>query len=84
MRIRDLKECLAKIPEDAIVFIECDHGQQLEEAYNITMSRSEVTEKHPDPDSMIFEYDNWREVYDEESIEEYDENGKVTAVLISY
>lgn len=33
---------------------------------------------------MIFEWDNWREVYDEDAIEDYDEAAPITAVLISY
>lgn len=47
------------------------------------VSRSPINECE-DPDAMIFEWGNWREVYDEDYVGEYDEDGEITAVLISY
>lgn len=47
------------------------------------VSRSPINECE-DPDTMIFEWGNWREVYDEDYVGEYDESSKITAVLISY
>lgn len=83
MTVRELKEKLLNIPNDVEVFLECDHGQNKERAASMVVSRSLVDE-HCDPDSMVFEWDNWMECYDEDCVDEYDEKGKITAVLISY
>lgn len=78
-----MKEGLLNIPNDVEVFLECDHGQNKERAAGMVVSRS-LIEEHCDPDSMVFEWDNWKECYDEDCVDEYDEKGKITAVLISY
>jgi hypothetical protein len=39
---------------------------------------------YSDMDNVIFEWENWQDVYDEDAIEEYPIDGKVTGVLISY
>lgn len=73
------------VPDDAKVFVEADHGQNKEEANTVVVSRwPKNNEYFGDPDAMIFEWDNWKECYDEEAIEEYDETAPITAVLISY
>jgi len=41
MTVKELKKLLDKYPEDAIVYIEADHGQSPEQAYNVTPSHSE-------------------------------------------
>lgn len=79
MIVKELKETLKEIPDDAKVFIQCDHGQNIESAYYIEPSRSVNTDCI---EEMIFEYENWKECYDEDSVEKYDENSKITAVLI--
>ena len=84
MTVKELKKYLSDIPDNAVVFLECDHGQNKEQADSFVKSRSNIEEVEHDPDAMIFEWDNWKECYDEECVEEYDESGKVTAVLISY
>lgn len=79
MTVKELKEYLANIPNDAEVLIE--YGQNKERAESFVQSRSKNCD---DTDDMIFEWDEWREYYGDEAVEEYDKNGKVTAVLISY
>lgn len=74
-----------KVPDDAIVFVEADHGQNKEYAAGIIVSRSPKDDEcFGDPEAMIFEYDNWQECYDEDAVEEYDETAPITAVLITY
>lgn len=74
-----------KVPDDAIVFIEADHGQNKERANEVVVSRWPKDHEHfGNPDAMIFEWGNWREVYDEDAIEDYDETAPITAVLITY
>lgn len=73
-----------RIPMNADVFIEADHGQNKEAAYSLVVSRTPITsDEYGDPDAMVWEYENWREIYDEDAIEEYDEDAPVTAVLIT-
>lgn len=84
MTVKELKEKLLNIPNDVEVFLECDHGQNKESASCMVVSRSPIEEEHYAPDEMIFEWDNWKECYDEDCVDEYDEKGKITAVLISY
>lgn len=83
MTAKELKQKLAEIPDDAEVYLECDHGQNKEYAGYVVVSRS-LVEELCDPDSMVFECDNWRDAYDEDYVDEYDENGNITAVLISH
>ena len=74
-----------KIPNDALVFIEADHGQNKEEAGSLTISRTaKDSEGYGDPDAMIWEWDtdNLADFYDD--LADYDFNGPITAVLISY
>lgn len=81
--VKDLKDEFQSIPDDAEIYLECDHGQNKESAGTVVFSRSPIQE-YDDPDSMIFEWDNWREIYDKDCVDMYDEGGKITAVLISY
>ena len=74
---------------DAIVFIEADHGQNKEEACSLTVSRTaRDSQNFGDPDAMIWEWDVSREelaaYYDDDALDDYDFDGEVTAVLISY
>ena len=80
-----LDECGAA--NDALVFIEADHGQDKEEAGSLTVSRTpRNSEGFGDPNAMIWEWetDNLADFYDEDDLDDYDFNGPVTAVLISY
>ena len=82
MTIKELLEIIEEeqIPLDAEIFIEADHGENKEGASSITVSRSELED---DPEDMIWEYDDdLSDYYDEESLEEYDPNGKITAITI--
>lgn len=72
---------------DAEVFIEADHGQDKEPACSIVVSRtSKDSEYFGDPGAMIWEWetDNLADFYDEDDLDDYDFDGPVTAVLISY
>lgn len=81
--VTELKIC--GVPDDAKMFVEADHGQNKEEANTVVVSRcSRDHENFGDPDAMIFEWDNWKECYDEDAIEDYDDTAPITAVLISY
>ena len=83
--VKELKELLNDIPDDAIVAIEADHGQHTEFANSFVVTRENFDDiDYSDIDNVMFEWDNWREVYDEDAIEEYPVDGKITGVLISY
>lgn len=72
---------------DAEVFIEADHGQNKEHACSLVVSRtSKDSEDFGDPNAMIWEWetDNLADFYDDGALDDYDFNGPVTAVLISY
>lgn len=79
--IEELLEIIKEeqIPLDAEIFIEADHGQHKEGASSITVSRSELEN---DPEDMIWEYGDLSDYYDEESLKEYDPNGKITAITV--
>lgn len=82
-----LDECGAA--NDALVFIEADHGQDKEEAGSLTVSRTpQNSEDFGDPNAMIWEWDMSKEelaaYYDDDALDDYDFDGEVTAVLISY
>lgn len=79
MIVKELKEMLNGCPDNASVVLQCDHGQNIEAAHWITVSRSESSNDYGD---MIFEYENWRDCYDENVVEQYNETGEITAVLI--
>lgn len=87
MTVKELKKLLDKIgvPDTAEVYVEADHGQNKENAANVIVSRCPADHKYfGDPDAMVWEYSNYRDVYDEDALDEYNENGPVTAVLITY
>lgn len=80
MKVKELREYLSNIPDNAEILLECDHGQNIESGWSVVISRSEIEGENYE--AMIFEYDNWRECYDEDCVNEYPANGKITAVLI--
>lgn len=85
--ITALDECGAT--NEALVFIEADHGQDKEEAGSLTVSRTpRASEEFGDPDAMIWEWDMPKEelaaYYDDDVLDGYNFDGEVTAVLISY
>lgn len=87
MTVALLKEFLEsyEVPDDAVIFVEADHGQNKERAGGILISRSVLEDgEYTDTDSLIFEWDGYEEYYDEWALEEYDPDGPITAVLISY
>lgn len=87
MTVKELVEELREygVPDDAEVMIEADHGQNKEYASGVIVSRTpKDTDCFGDPDAMIFEFSNWRECYDDDAVEEYNEAAPITAVLITY
>lgn len=83
--VKELKELLKDIPDDAVVAIEANHGQHTELADSFVVTRENLDDMgYGDIDVVMFEWDNWQEAYDEDAIEEYPVDGKITGVLISY
>ena len=83
--VKELKEFLEDIPDNAVVAIEADHGQRTEFANSFVVTRENLDGMdYNDIDNVMFEWDNWKDVYDEDAIEEYPVDGKITGVLISY
>ncbi len=80
MKAKELREFLNGIPDDAKIFLKCDHGENIESGDLVVISRSEI--EGNDYDAMIFEYDDWKEYYEECLVNNYPVNGKITAVLI--
>lgn len=83
--VKELKEFLNDIPDDAIVAIEADHGQHTEFANSFVITRESLDDvvcNHAD--ELIFEWSNWKNCYDEDAVEEYPVDGEITGVLISY
>lgn len=78
-RLKELQQEL-NIPDEAMICVYADHGQDCELSYSLTVSRSMDTNC---PDSMIWEYSNYKDVYDDDALEEYDVNGKITAICIN-
>ncbi|MGL5330685.1 MAG: hypothetical protein ACRDD7_15565 [Peptostreptococcaceae bacterium] len=80
MTIRELKETIERLQldDDVEIFIHADHGQNEERADFALPSRSKVTYG----DEMVWEYGYFEEDYDEDVIEEYDVDGKITAICI--
>ncbi len=82
MTLGELKEKQKKlnIPDEAVIYVYADHGQDFELSYGLDVSRSIDVDCL---ESMIWEYSNYKEVYDDDALEEYDVNGKITAICIN-
>lgn len=82
--VGELKGILSdmNIPDDAVVLIEADHGQNTESMISLVATRDDPRKAY-DFGDMIFEYDNWKDVYDEDAVEEYDVSRPICGVLIS-
>ena len=84
MTVKELKELLEDIPDDAEIMIEADHGQHTERAESFVVTRENLDDavcNHAD--ELIFEWSNWKSCYDEDAVEEYPVDGEITGVLIS-
>lgn len=82
MTLGELKELQKElnIPDEAVICVLANYGQDCEMAHGLIVSRSIDTDC---PDSMIWEYSNYKEVYEDDALEEYDVNGKITAICIN-
>lgn len=78
-RLKELQQEL-NIPDKAVIYVYADHGQDCEISYGMDVSRSTHLES---PEMMIWEYSNYKDVYDNDALEEYDVDGKITAICIN-
>lgn len=81
-RVKDLYQYLSDIPQNAYVFIRSEYADNMEVLQNYVVSRTPITEKYPDPNSMIWEFENYKYIYDEEELLAYDTSAPITAVLL--
>ena len=81
MTVIEFKEYLKErnIPDDAEIVVFADHGQNFELSSGCNFSRSNLQR---DMESMIWEYEGYENDYDEDYLEEYPKDGKITAVTI--
>ena len=85
MTVKELKELLKGIPDNAEVIIETEYANHPEGVEYSTVTRSELADEFccEGIENAIYEWDNWREVYDEDAVFAYPIDGKVTGVLLS-
>lgn len=81
MTVKELKELLKDIPDEADVIIEADHGDHPEIAESFAITRNYLDTE--DADDVIYEWEGWRKIYDEDAVAEYPTDGEITGVLIS-
>lgn len=82
MKIKELKECIENLPDDAEVIIQADHGQHYEYASDTVLTRSNL-EQHNDLEEAIFEFADFQnDYYDEDALAEYPFTGEVTGIVI--
>ena len=84
MTIKELMEFLSEenVPDDAEVYIQADHGQQMESPYFGVVTRDDPISSD-DPEEMIWEYDEWEKDNFEDDVAQYNRNGDVRAVLLT-
>lgn len=84
MTVKELKELLDDIPDEAEIMIEADYGQHTERAESFVITRENLDDAvYNDVDELIFEWSNWKDCYDEDAVEEYPVDGKITGILLS-
>jgi hypothetical protein len=78
--VKELKEWFIEdnIPDDAVVFVHADHGQHGEEMCAGLVSRDNTD----DFNSMVWEFYDYEKCYDEEALESYPKDGKITAICL--
>lgn len=81
MTVKEFKETLEQygVPEDAEIFVWAEYGDDGENVKSINISRDKNVECYAD---MVFEFDGYNEIYDEDVLEQYDKTGKITAVCL--
>lgn len=81
MTVKEFKKWVKdnKVPDCADIFIWADHGQNGELGSSCVVSKSDTIDGW---DTMVWEYDNYEECYDEDVVDEYPKNGYVTAITI--
>ena len=81
MTVKEFKKWLKenKVPDCADIFVWADHGQNGELGSDCVVSRDDTIDGW---DGMVWEYDNYEEVYDEDALEDYPKTGCVTAITI--
>lgn len=81
MKVKELFETLKQrgVPDDAEIFVWAYHGDDGECVSSIDVSRSTNLGAY---NEMIFEFKNYEKIYDEDCLEEYNKDGKITAVCL--
>ena len=75
MTNKELKEILSKVPDNSIIYVQSDHGQQCEQSGQVLFTTQDLTDKPPYYGEDI----NW---LIEEQIAENDDYDLITAILI--
>lgn len=81
MTVKQLKEFIADIPDNATVVVEAEYGIHKENAKGIYVTRERL--ENENADELIYEYEHWQDYYDVDAVEEYPINNEITGVLIS-
>ena len=81
-KVKDLQQQLSDVPQDAYVFVQSEYADNMESIGGYVVSRTPITEKYPDPNSMIWEFENYKYIYDDEELRSYDTSAPITAILL--
>lgn len=81
MKVKEFKEYLIanNVPDDAEIVIWADHAQDYERVDDVWITKS--NDGHFE--SLIWEFDGYEDVYDNDAVEEYPVGGDVTAVCLN-
>lgn len=82
MTVKDLKEAINDLPDDAEVIVYADHGQHYEYASDSIITRDNL-ENYYDLEEAVFEYADFQDdYYDDDALADYPFSGKVTGIVI--
>lgn len=81
MTVREFKKYLERnnVPDNAEIVVIAEHGQNYEFVNDIWITRN--TER--DLDAIIWEFDGYEDIYDEDCVERYPVDGSVMAICLS-
>lgn len=82
MTVKELKEYLQDIPDDAKVIVWAEAACHYEKAKVLIATRDKV-DSEGDVENAIYEYGGWECVYDKCEVDKYPVDGKITGVLLS-
>ena len=82
MTVKDLKEAINDLPDDAEVIVYADRGQHYEYASDTVVTRDNL-ENYDDLEEAVFEYADFQnDYYDDDALADYPFDGKVTGIVI--